>query len=86
VEVLKTEGEEGVVFSFFPGAGAEVGEDGKKISMKGAVIESNVAVRMETGLKIYNAYTGKYTMGVKPNRAWVGMKKGEVVVLRVGVE
>jgi len=84
-EILEANGVEPVIFNFFPGGTAKLFDDGRGVQTDRARITANVLLNLETGLKLYNPYTDKFQTKAKPNRAWVEMKQGDVVLLRIDV-
>ena len=90
VELVEAADDEPVIFSFFPGVnekeGWKISEDANAITFRNVTLTLSEPVRIERDFKLYNPYQGSYTVGTKPLRAWVELKKHRpfLIGIRVG--
>jgi len=89
VELLAAEGDEPVVYNFFPGvrSGEELarGEDGKTLRFRDVTIECNKPVKLERNFRIINPYSLRRSTSIKPVRAYTDLEPGKPFVLRIRV-
>ena len=87
VELLDAQGPEPVIYSFFPaGTDVKISDDGRSVQLPQATIQASLPLESEKGFKLYNAYSGRQEIGVKPTRVFARLQKGRPLVLTVKVD
>lgn len=88
-ELTKIEGDEPVLFNFFPGVGqaadARQSGDRRQVQFGAVSIQANLPFAMDPNFKIFNPYFDKYNLTVKPVRCYAELKRGVPFVLDIKV-
>ena len=88
VDLLSAEGDEPVVFSFFPAAadGAlQVSDDGKVLEFGRVRISADRPVEIERDFKIASPYSMRREVDTKPVRAHVTLERTRRLILRIEI-
>lgn len=87
-QLVKAEGDEPATFNFFPAglpADVKLSDDGKTLTFGKVTIQCNHPISLQKDLKLYNPYSGKYAMPIKPVRASATLRIGEPFEMTVAI-
>lgn len=90
VELLEAEGNEPVVYNFFPGVGRNdpgltVSQDGRTLRFGRVTLEASAPVQVQRDFRMYDPYSGNYRVNSKPVRAFTELDRNRPFVLRIKV-
>ena len=60
-------------------------KDGKTITFRNVTLTTSESVQVQRDLKLYNPYRGNYTVGSKPVRAFVTLRKHRPFVITIRI-
>ena len=89
VELISAEGDEPVVYSFFPGvrrsSDIQVRKGNSTLRFNSVLLECSRPVEIQKDNKLFNPYKLRFENNYKPVRAYVTLKKSEAFEIRVSV-
>jgi len=89
VELLSAEGDEPVVYSFFPGvrkaANIKVQEGNRSLRFNSVLLECSRPVQIQNDNKLFNPYKLRFENNYKPVRAYVTLDRSKPFVIRIRV-
>ena len=89
VELLSAEGDEPVVYSFFPGvrksANLKVQKGNRSLRFNNVLLECSQPVEIQNDDKLFNPYKSRFENNYKPVRAYVTLERSKPFGIRIRV-